>query len=267
MFRSFDVAVSGLRAHQNYIDVTGNNVANVNSDGFKNSKAIFEDTMTALARGTNMQPAPQPNGAVNAAMVGLGVRTYGVRGEFHQGAFKITNLATDMGISGDGYFALRGANGPVYTRNGNFTFDSAGTLVAGDGKPVLGTNNQPIRVPQGAAAPASFNINQRGELVGVDSRGVPSVLGTIQLARFANNEGLERVGNTEFRPTTSSGPAITGMSGQNGLGSLISGVTEASNVDLGNELSNLIMAQRGFSANAKVMTTTDELVDRINQMK
>lgn len=267
MFRSFDVAVSGLRVHQNYIDVTGNNIANVNSDGFKNSKAIFEDTMTALARGTNMQPAPQPNGAINAAMVGLGARTYGVRGEFHQGAFKITNLVTDLGISGDGYFALRGANGPVYTRNGNFTFDARGTLVAGDGKAVLGTNNQPIQVPQGANAPASVNINQRGQVVGVDSRGVPSVLGTVQLARFANNVGLERVGDTEFRATAASGAPVTGASGQNGLGDVISGVTEASNVDLGNELSNLIMAQRGFSANAKVMTTTDELVDRVNQMK
>lgn len=267
MFRSFDVAVSGLRVHQNYIDVTGNNIANVNSDGFKNSKALFEDTLTALARGTNMQPAPQPNGAINAAMVGLGARLYGVRGEFHQGAFKITNMVTDLGISGEGYFVLRGANGPVYTRNGNFTFDGRGTLVAGDGKPVLGLNNQPIRVPQGDQAPASVNINQRGEVVGVDSSGESTVLGTVQLARFASNVGLERVGNTEFRPTAASGPAITGPSGRNGLGELISGVTEASNVDLGNELSNLIMAQRGFSANAKVLTTTDELVDRVNQMK
>ncbi len=267
MFRSFDVAVSGLRVHQNFIDVTGNNIANVNSDGFKASKAIFEDTLTALARGTNMQPPPQPNGAINAAMVGLGARTYGVRGEFHQGAFKITNMVTDLGISGNGYFILQGANGPVYTRNGNFTFDATGTLVAGDGKRVLGIDGQPIQVPQGVNAPASVTINQRGQVVGVDGRGTPSVIGTVQLARFRNNAGLERVGNTEFQQTTASGGPIRGMSGQNGLGNLISGVTESSNVDMATELTNLIAAQRGFSANAKVMTATDELVDRVNQMK
>ncbi|MDO5711170.1 MAG: flagellar hook-basal body complex protein [Micrococcales bacterium] len=267
MFRSFDVAVSGLRVHQNYIDVTGNNIANVNSDGFKGSRALFEDTLTALARGTNMQPTPQPNGAVNAAMVGLGARTYGVRGDFAQGAFKISNIVTDLGISGEGYFSLQGADGPVYTRNGNFTFDAGGTLRAGDGKAVLGLNDRPIRVPQGVTAPPSLTINQRGQVVSVDPQGVSTVLGTIKLARFANNVGLERVGDSEFRQTAASGAPITGASGQNGLGGLVSGVTEASNVDLGAELSNLIMAQRGFSANAKVMTTTDELVDRVNQMR
>lgn len=267
MFRSFDVAVSGLRVHQNFIDVTSNNVANVNSDGFKGSKALFEDTLTALARGTNMQPPPQPNGAINAAMVGLGARTFGVRGEFHQGAFKITNIVTDLGISGNGYFTLQGANGPVYTRNGNFSFDATGALVAGDGKRVQGIDSRAIRVPQGADAPASLTINQRGQVVGVDARGVPTVIGTVQLARFQNNAGLERVGNTEFRQTAASGAAIVGVSGQNGLGNLVSGVTEASNIDMATELTNLIAAQRGFSANAKVMTTTDELVDRVNQMK
>ena len=266
MFRSFDVALSGLRSHQNYIDVTGNNIANVNSDGFKTSKALFEDTLTALARGTNMQPQPQPNGAINAAMVGLGVRTFGVQGEFQQGPFKITNIATDMGIQGEGYFVLRGANGPVYTRNGNFTFDANGTLRAGDGKPVLGVDNRPLTAPAGSSQPTKLSINQSGEVVATTGQ-TQTIVGTIQLARFTNDIGLERVGNTEFRQTVASGAPISGVAGTNGLGDLISGVTEASNVDLGNELSNLIMAQRGFSASAKVMTTTDELVDRINQMK
>lgn len=267
MFRSFDVAVSGLRSHQNYLDVTSNNVANVNSDGFKGSKALFEDTLTALARGVNMQPRPQPNGALNAAMVGLGVRTFGVEGDFTQGAFKITNIATDMGISGDGYFVLQGETGPVYTRNGNFTFDANGTLRAGDGKPVLGENNQAITAPANGGQASRLSINQRGEVLALNPAGAPTVLGTIKMARFANNAGLERVGDSEFRQTIASGAPVEGISGQNGLGWLVSGVTEASNVDMGAELTNLIMAQRGYSANAKVMTTTDELVDRINQMR
>ncbi len=267
MFRSYDVAVSGLRAHQNFIDVTGNNIANVNSDGFKASRAMFEDTLTALARGVNMQPRPQPNGAINAAMIGLGTRTRGVEGDFAQGAFKITNIATDMGIQGDGYFALQSAQGPVYTRNGNFTFDAAGTLRAGDGKAVLGIDNRPITAPTGQGRASTLSINQLGQVISLNPAGAPTVLGTIKLARFANNAGLERVGNSEFRQTVASGAPIEGVGGQNGLGRMISGVTEASNVDMGAELTNLIMAQRGFSANAKVMTATDELVDRVNQMK
>lgn len=268
MFRSYDVAVSGLRAHQNFIDVTGNNIANVNSDGFKASRAMFEDTLTALARGVNMQPRPQPNGAMNAAMVGLGTRTLGVQGDFGQGAFKITNIATDIGIEGEGYFVLRGTDGPVYTRNGNFTFDANGTLRAGDGKPVLGIDNNPITAPAGQGQASALSINQLGQVTLSNATGAaPTVLGTIAMARFASNAGLERVGNSEFRQTAASGAPITGMGGQNGLGRLISGVTEGSNVDLGSELTNLIMAQRGFSANARVMTATDELVDRVNQMK
>ncbi len=267
MFRSYDVAVSGLRSHQNYIDVVSNNVANVNSDGFKGSVAIFEDTLTALARGVNMQPRPQPNGALNAAMIGLGVRTYGVQGDFSQGAFKITNIATDMGISGPGYFVLQGADGPVYTRNGNFTFDANGTLRAGDGKPVLGVDNRPITAPAGRGQAANLSINQLGQVLALNRAGAPTVLGTIKMARFTNDIGLERVGNSEFAQTAASGAPIQGASGQNGIGRLISGVTEASNVDMGAELTNLIMAQRGLSANTRVMTTTDELVDRVNQMK
>lgn len=267
MFRSYDVAVGGLRAHQNFLDVTANNVANVNSDGFKASRMLFEDTLTALARGVNMQPRPQPNGAINAAMIGLGVRTYGVQGDFSQGAFKITNIATDLGIQGPGYFVLQGTDGPVYTRNGNFTFDANGTLRAGDGKPVLGTNNQPITASAGRGQAGSLSINQLGEVLQLNKGAAPTVLGTIQLARFTSDIGLERVGDSEFRQTVASGAPITGMTGQNGLGRVVSGVTEHSNVDLSSEFTNLIMAQRGYSANAKVMTTTDELVDRVNQMK
>lgn len=267
MFRSFDVAVSGLRSQQTYLDVTSNNIANVNSDGFKASRALFEDTLNELARGTGMNPMPQPNGARNAAMVGLGTTVRGINGDFHQGAFKITNTATDLAIGGDGYFILGSAAKPVYTRNGDFTFDASGALVAGDGKHVLGTDNQPLRVPNGGKDLASFTINAHGQLVGTLKTGGQQIFGTIQLARFNSNIGLRRVGDTEFEQTPASGAPIRGTSGQNGLGDVYSGVVETSNVDMGAELSNLILAQRGLAANAKVMSTTDEMADRINQMR
>lgn len=267
MFRSFDVAVSGLRAHQTYIDVTSNNIANVNSDGFKASRAEFEDKLSQLARGTGMTPMPQPNGARNAAMVGLGVATKGIEGVFGQGAFKMTNKPTDLAIAGEGFFALQGANGPVYTRNGTFDFDSSGTLRAADGKAVLGTDNRPIVAAGGIAPSSSLSITGNGQVTIKSPGGAVTLLGTVQVARFANNIGLERVGDSQFRATAASGAAVAGAPGTNGLGDVVSGVTEASNTDLGSELSNLIMAQRGFAANAKVMTATDELVDRLNQMK
>lgn len=267
MFRSFDVAVSGLRQHQNFLDVTSNNIANVNSDGFKASRAVFEDKLSQLARGTGMTPMPQPNGARNAAMVGLGAALRGIGGDFRQGAFKITNTMTDMAISGSGYFVLQGQNGPVYTRNGDFTFDANGMLRAGDGKPVLGVGGRPITVPMDPNAPTRLTMNAAGQIVGSDERGTQTVVGQVQLARFTSDRGLRRVGDTEFEATGASGAPILGISGQNGMGELVSGVSEASNVDLGAELSTLIMAQRGYSANAKVMTTTDELTDRINQMR
>ncbi|STD11749.1 Distal rod protein [Dermatophilus congolensis] len=267
MFRSYDVAASALRYHQQYLDVVGNNIANVNSDGFKGSQFVFDEVLNQLVDGTKIAPPrPQPQGAINAAMAGLGVTRRAIPGDFAQGAFKITNQATDFGIQGEGYFVLQSAKGPVYTRNGNFTFDSTGTLVAGDGKKVLGTDNRPLQVPaQYQNTP--FFMNASGQLVvrNGDPGGV--VIGQMKLARFTNQQGLLREGNTEFSATAASGAPIEGAPGTNGLGQAISGVTEISNIQLADQFTNLIMAQRGFQANAKVLTTTDEMADRINQMQ
>ncbi|WP_168582413.1 flagellar hook-basal body protein [Gephyromycinifex aptenodytis] len=266
MFRAADSAIHGLRQHQTYIDVTANNIANVNSDGFKASRSMFEDTLSQVARGHDITPMPQPNGAVNPAMLGLGVSLRGIEGEFHQGAFKMTNQVTDLAIGGEGYFVLQGQNGPVYTRNGAFTLSADGVLRAGDGKAVLGSDNQPVRVPPGVSGPPTLGINQRGELVMSNGSG-SRVLGTIKLARFENQAGLLRVGNTEFQATTASGAAQEGQAGRNGLGQLFSGVVETSNVDMGKELSNLIMAQRGFQASSKLLMTMDELTESVNQVR
>ena len=154
----------------------------------------------------------------------------------------------------------------IAAENGDFTLDARGTLRAGDGKVVLGVNDQPIRVPDGASG-SRLSINEAGQVTVQTTGGAARVVGTVQLARFTNDKGLERVGDTEFKASRGSGAAITGTAGATGFGSVVSGVLESSNVDLGSELSNLIMAQRGFSANARVMTATDELVDRINQMR
>lgn len=266
MFRAFDVAVSGMRLHQTYLDVTSNNLANVNADGFKASRGLFEDRLTDIARKNGITPPPAPNGARNAAMVGLGAYTRGVEGDFHQGSFKMTNNPSDLGIEGPGYFVVGSAANPRYTRNGNFTFDNAGVMRTGDGQPVLATTGQPIRVPVGRAVPTGLALNSAGELVG-ELNGRQVTLGRVALARFANDEGLRRVGNTQFQATAASGPAIAGASDTNGFGRVISGVTEMSNTDIGEEFTHLILAQRGFMANNRVLMTADELADRVNNMK
>lgn len=267
MYRSYEVAASSLRMHQQYLDVIGNNISNVNSDGFKQSHFLFDEVLNQLVDGTGIAPPrPQPNGTINAAMAGLGVARRAIPADFSQGAFKATNIATDLGIQGEGFFVLQSTQGPVYTRNGNFTFDASGTLVAGDGKPVLGVNNQPLRVPP-ALAGQPFHLSSRGELVVGDVNGGGQIIGRVKLARFPNQGELRKVGNTEYQQTAASGAPVEGAPGTNGLGEVISGVTETSNVDLADQFSQLIMAQRGFQASSRVMTTTDELADRINQMQ
>lgn len=266
MYRSYDVAASSMRMHQQYLDVVGNNVANVNSDGFKQSHFIFDEVLNQLVDGTGIAPPrPQPNGAINAAMAGLGVARMAIPADFSQGAFKATNQATDLGIQGEGFFVLQSPQGPVYTRNGNFTFDASGTLVAGDGKPVLGVDNQPIQVPPGDTRP--FQLGARGDLTMINPDGTNEVIAQVKLARFPNQGELEKIGNTQYMQTAASGAPIEGMPGTNGLGDVISGVTEMSNVDLADQFSHLIMAQRGFQASSRVMSTTDEMANRINQMQ
>lgn len=267
MFRSFDVAASSLRLHQQYIDVVGNNIANVNSTGFKGNQFVFDEVLNQLVDGTGIAPPrPQPEGATNAAMAGLGAARGAIAGDFAQGSFTATNVASDFGIQGEGYFVLRSQNGPVYTRNGSFTFDANGTLVAGDGKQVLGADNQPISVPA-ALRDRPLRMNPQGQLVVMNGPGDGTVVAQMKLARFPAEQGLLRIGNSEFQQTIASGAPIEGAPGTNGLGEVISGVTEASNVDLSAQFTNLIMAQRGYQASAKVMTTTDEMADRINQMQ
>lgn len=266
MFRAADSAIAGMRQHQIFIDVTGNNIANVNTDGYKVNRAMFEDTLSKIARANDMAP-PQPNGAINPAMLGLGVGTRAIYGEFHQGAFITTNKPTDLGIGGAGYFVLQGAGERTYTRNGNFSLDATGVLRAGDGKAVLGVDNRPIRIPDASTTPASYSIGPSGRVTARGANGEEVVLGTIQIARFTNDAGLFRIGNTEFRETEASGAPIAGTGGTDGRGSIYSGVVEASNTDMGRELTNLILAQRGFAASSKVLSTMDELADSVNQIR
>jgi flagellar hook protein FlgE len=397
MLRSLFTGISGLRVHQQMMDITGNNIANVNTAGFKASSAVFQDTLSQM-----LKPAGSPQngaGGTTPAQIGLGVQLGAVSTNFGQGSAQVTGRSTDLMINGDGFFMVSDGGNPLYTRSGALSFDSDGRLVNSTGKVVQGwnaTNGKvdtngvvgDVRIPTttpfapkstGAAnfignlaadttgttpisssmkvydsqgnetllslsfsktaankwnvtatdgtntstgaldftatngaspdvtsltltrpAPGtniaidlskvssfagqtsltptnqdgaalgsltSFSISPNGEVVGVFSNGLKQTLSQIAVANFANAPGLEKVGDSMYRSTVNSGNATLGSAGAGGRGLLQGGALEMSNVDLGQEFANLIVAQRGFQANSKVISTSDELLSDLVNLK
>jgi flagellar hook protein FlgE len=391
MLRSLFSGVSGLRSHQTMMDVVGNNIANVNTAGFKTSQTVFEDTLSQLVRAAG---APQGgNGGSNPAQVGLGVRMSQISTNFGQGSAQTTGRSTDLMIQGDGFFVVRNGGENLFTRAGAFSFDATGRLVTGNGNVVQGwaadgagninTNGATgdIRLPMGTllepratgeavfsgnlpsdtpvgdtirssiktydaqgnetvlnasftrtaagwdvsaerggvtAGPvpmtfaangttpslptmtiggvdvdvagltsfagagtlaavsqdgaamgtlSAFTLSPDGTLIGVFSNGLKQSLGQVALANFNNPPGLEKVGSSMFRTTVNSGEAQYGPAGSGGRGALSSGTLEMSNVDLAQEFTNLIVAQRGFQANSRIITSSDEILQDLVNLK
>jgi flagellar hook protein FlgE len=395
MLRSLFSGISGLRAHQQMMDVTGNNIANVNTTGYKSSQVVFQDTLSQMV---NAAGAPQNSaGGTNPAQVGLGVRTASINSNFEQGAAETTGKATDMMIQGDGFFVVRSGGEALYSRAGSFTFDANGSLTTPNGQIVQGwsatngvvntagapgdlklpigvsiapsitsnitltgnfsneavvgdTKEIPIKVydangaassmiatftktdavtwnmalpdgstkdvvftagkpagdpdpntgldsgkiavgaytfdihdltqysgntearvsnsdGSGAGVLASYTVSNTGQVVGVFSNGLKETLGQLALANFNNVNGLEKIGDSMFRSTVNSGLAQVGPAGSEGLGLITSGALEMSNVDLAQEFTNLVIAQRGFQANSRVITTSDEILQELVNLK
>lgn len=400
MLRSLFSGISGLRAHQTMLDVTGNNIANVNTAGYKAAQVQFQDTLSQVLSNAG---AAQPGiGGTNPAQVGLGVKVAGITTNFQQGAAQLTNRQTDMMISGDGFFVVNKGGQQLYSRAGAFSFDALGQLVTPDGGLVQGwaadasgnidlnspltdlrlpvstlmganasttasfegnlpydaavgtTLNRQIDVydatgeprsmevsftrtatgwniaanvtgttstqtgtltfntdgsintltfpamPADAAAGLaaitvdfstltgfagletvaansqngrsagslqSFAINSDGTLIGSFSNGLKQAIGRVALANFANPPGLSKAGSSLYEPTVNSGEAQVGAAGTGGRGVLSGGSLEMSNVDLSAEFTNLIVAQRGFQANSRVITTSDEVLQELVNLK
>ncbi|WP_299953751.1 flagellar hook protein FlgE [uncultured Modestobacter sp.] len=433
MLRSMFSAISGLRAHQTKLDVTGNNIANVNTVGFKASQTVFEDTLSQVLRNGSA-----PNGGVagtNPAQVGLGVKVAGITTNFGQGSTQNTGRASDFMISGDGFFVTKVGNEQLYTRAGSFDTDGVGNLVTPDGAKLQGwmanalgvvdANGpvQDLRIPTGQvlapvattgaalagnlsatpvadetpvtsqiamyddlgnahpisvsmtrnATPANswavtftdtstasatspgtqmgpaltlqfadgtgayldgnglprpagtlhtpmpavfeldsatagaaawtkdvnidlsamtqfggksdaaakttadsgsamgvlegYSLANDGTIVGIYSNGLRQNIGQLALATFTNPGGLEKAGNSSFRAGDNSGNPLVGQAGTGGRGSLSAGALEMSNVDLAEEFTGLIVAQRGFQANSRVITTSDEILQDLVQLK
>ncbi len=410
MLRSMFSAISGLRAHQTKLDVTGNNIANVNTVGFKSSQTVFEDTLSQVIRNGSAPTAD--SGGTNPAQVGLGVKVAGITTNFGQGSTQNTGRSTDFMINGDGFFVTRAGNENLYTRAGSFDYDGAGNLVTPDGAQLQGwmaTNGVvnangavgPLSIPFGqvmnptatrtgdivgnlstsavvaavgppvveatkvqgqvtaydslgtahpialtftktgantwsvaasengtaigTAQNLTFNpatgqptggtafsvavgapnfpgpiaidlsgmtefggktdvrtddvdgnamgtlqsiaLSNDGTIMGVYSNNLREPIGKLALATFANPGGLSKAGNTSYRVGDNSGQPAIGEAGAGGRGSLTSGALEMSNVDLAEEFTGLIVAQRGFQANSRVITSSDEILQDLVNLK
>ncbi|GAB6899886.1 flagellar hook protein FlgE [Kineosporia succinea] len=401
MLRSLFSGISGLKAHQQMMDVVSNNIANVNTAGFKSSNIVFEDTLSQLLRAAGA--STQTSGGLDPTQIGLGVKLAAVQQNFAQGSTQVTNKATDIMINGDGFFVLDDGGTQVYSRAGAFTLDNDGYLVNPNGMyvqgyqavngdisaygqlsklqlqaglsipgsatttvkvggnldptgtkeltltptvydqggaayavpivltpndPADGTYNIEVRDPAdntavlasgnvgfndagqfdagsstnpiaftvngvtmnldltqftgyaGLSAPATkstdgyaagtlneFQIGSDGIVTGIFSNGQKQALGQLALATFNNVSGLEKQGDSVYRDTANSGLAEIGIPGAGGHGLITGGALEMSNVDLAAEFTNMIIAQRGFQANSKVITSSDEILQELVNIK
>ena len=416
MLRSMFSAISGLKAHQTKLDTVGNNIANVNTDGYKSSQTVFQDTLSQVL--SNGSAPTETTGGTNPAQVGLGVKVAGITTNFSQGSTQSTSRSTDFMISGDGFFVTQAGNEQLFTRAGSFDFDGQGRLVTSDGSILQGwtatdgvvdTNGSigDLSVPYGQVMPPSastkggftgnltsgaatgdavesqitmydalgnahqitatftktatanawsltlkdenganltpdtdtatagiqgpvldfdaatgqlaaadrtltfapsaamagswpgtlsmdlstisqfgaksslkptttdgyamgtlqsFSLSSDGTIVGVYSNSLRQDIGKLALATFSNPGGLEKSGNSSYRVGNNSGVAVIGAAGTGGAGTLTAGALEMSNVDLASEFTDLIIAQRGFQANSRVITTSDEVLQSLVQL-
>ena len=265
MLRSMFSAISGLRSHQTMMDVTGNNIANVNTAGYKSSRATFQEALTQVTRGASGPNFPT-QGGTNPFQVGLGARVAGTDTNFSQGSMQSTGRATDISISGDGFFVVQSNGQTSYTRAGAFNWDADGNLVTASGEVALDPAGNPVRFDP--STHTDIQIGTDGVVAGRNiATGALEPIATIAVASFVNPNGLVAIGNGLYQPTANSGAADVGAPGTGGRGSLQSGTLEMSNVDLAAEFTNMIVAQRGFQANARTITSSDEILQELVNLK
>jgi flagellar basal-body rod protein FlgG len=260
MLRALYTAASGMEAQQLNIDTIAHNLANINTSGFKQRKAQFQDLLYQ-----NIRQAGAANTATTdipvGLQVGLGTKPVATEIIFTQGDFSATNNPLDMVIQGQGFFQIRQSTGDIaYTRNGNFHLNRDGNIVTSEGDLL----DPQITVPQDQV---SVTIGSDGT-VSVQQAGQsqPQQVGKIELATFQNPAGLQNIGKSLFLPTQSSGEAVTGTPGENGLGTLLQGFVEQSNVSVVDEMVSMIVSQRAYEANSKVIRTADEMFSQANNV-
>ena len=255
-------AATGMAAQQLNVEVISNNIANMNTVGFKKQRAEFQDLLYQTLERAGAQSSDQGTVVPTGVQVGGGVKAGSVYRVTEQGSMTATGNKYDLAINGRGYLQVLMPSGETaYTRAGNLSLNDQGQLVTEDGYSV-----QPaVTIPADAIDVA---ISKSGQ-VQVSKSGVtePEIVGNLELANFLNEGGLEAIGDNLFLESGASGPATTGAPGSVGFGSLQQGYTEASNVDAVSEITALIVAQRAYEMNSKVITTSDQMLAAASQLK
>ena len=260
MIRSLWISKTGLEAQQTQLDVISNNLANVSTNGFKRSRAVFEDLLYQTLRQPGAQSSQQTQ-LSSGLQIGAGVRPVATVKNFTQGNLTQTGNSLDVAIQGHGFFqVLRPDGSAAYTRDGSFQVDNQGALVTSSGYHV-----QPaITIP---ASAQSITVGQDGTVsVLLSGAAKPTQVGALQLVNFINPSGLQSVGENLYLETASSGTPNTNTPGTNGLGRLSSGFVETSNVNVVEELVNMIQTQRAYEINSKAITTTDQMLQKLSQL-
>ena len=260
MIRSLWISKTGLDAQQTQMDVIANNLANVSTNGFKRARAVFEDLLYQTLRQPGAQSSQQTQ-IPSGLMLGTGVRPIATERIFTQGSLQRTENPLDIAISGNGFFQIQMPDGTLaYTRDGAFQLDSTGQIVTSSGYPL----SPAITIPSTAV---SISISRDG-ILSYTASGVatPTQAGTIQLAGFVNNGGLQSMGENLFVETASSGTPTPNTPGTNGTGLLNQGYVETSNVNVAEELVTMIQTQRAYELNSKAVTTSDAMLARLSQL-
>ena len=295
MMRSLYSGVSGLRNHQTRMDVIGNNIANVNTTAYKTSRTVFQDiysqTISAASAGTATL------GGTNPSQIGLGVMLGTIDTLFTNGATQRTDNPSDLRIDGDGFFVIdiNGTDpaGIKFTRAGNFYVDNVGKLVTSDGYFVMGytlytpgTGNPPtagtvVPLPDltdpaameaglaqiDLSAYTNISFDSTGTIWGYTAAGDKVAAAQIAMSMFTNNSGLEKAGGSLYNWSASSGSPTYTISGSQGAGGITPGALEMANVDLAAEFTDMIITQRGFQANSRVITVSDTLLEELINLK
>ncbi|MFM9940467.1 MAG: flagellar basal-body rod protein FlgG [Hyphomicrobiaceae bacterium] len=258
--RALAIAATGMTAQQLNVEVIANNVANINTTGFKRSRAEFADLLYEAERAAGTPSANGTEVVPEGARIGLGVRAAAVRNLHLQGALAQTGNPLDLALMGRGHFRVSGPDGEtLYTRAGAFNKSATGQLVTAEGYVV----QPPITIP---AQATSIAINESGQVTAqVAGDSTPVALGQLSMATFVNEAGLTPLGGNLYRETPASGAAVVGVAGSGGIATIKQGYLEGSNVDAVKEITELISAQRAYEMNSKIIQAADEMMGLISK--
>ncbi len=260
--RSLSIGATGMLAQQMNVEVISNNIANMNTTGYKRGRTEFHDLLYQDLRRVGSASSDAGTIVPSGVQVGLGVKAAAVYRITEQGNISITDNTFDLAINGKGYFQVELPSGETgYTRAGSFQLSPDGDLVTPDGYLV-----QPgITIPIDSTG---VTVNASGEVwADIEGQVAPTLVGQLELANFANEAGLEAIGDNLFKETAASGAANVAAPGTAGYGTILQGALETSNVNVVQEITNLITAQRAYEMNSKVIQASDEMMRSVSQMR